>query len=100
MTDIVKKNNQDRCLPWVNDNETTPLKANTIVVIIRILVWTFTFGFDKTYNMAANPNQARVVKAQANIKTRLVNQSLPSNLGKSSRRNKRINMYFPLERNG
>jgi hypothetical protein len=41
-----------------------------------------------------------VVKAQANIKTRLVNQSLPSNLGKSSRRNKRINMYFPLERNG
>lgn len=51
-------------------------------------------GVINTDKIAEKPHQASVVKCQAKRKTRLVNQSLPNNLGKSFRLNKRINKYF------
>jgi len=91
---IPKKNIQDKCLPRENNNEITPLKVKTTAVVISISDRILSLGCDKKYNIAAKPHQAIVVRCQANLKIRFVNQSLPSNLGKLSRLNKRINKYF------
>ena len=82
-----KKNNHDKCFPRENSNETTPLSAKTTVIVIRISERTLSLGCDKKYNITAKPHQANVVRCQANLSTRLVNQSLPSNLGKQTNQN-------------
>jgi len=70
------------------------LIANTSAIVVRISERISPFGLTRKYNIAAKPHQAMVVRCQVNRNTRLVNQSLPSNLGKLSRLNKRIRMYF------
>lgn len=89
-----KKNNHDKCLPRENSNDTSPLIVNTTAIVMRISVRILPLGLERKYNIAANPHQASVVRCQANLKIRLVNQSLPSSLGKLSRLNKRIKMNF------
>lgn len=90
---IARNTIHERCFPlepmraikkWIKK-----VRAMICAITTRLIVSSV-----KWIVIAANPNQAMVVICQANLNVLIVKSWLPKILGKSSRRNNRMRIYF------